>query len=337
MNRINEAEIDKLGVAFVGSDVHVGGYVKAFLAQPEVDLIGVCDSEDSSAREVAAQGNMRFSTTRYEELLENPEIDVIMVCSPDHFHAAHSIAALRAGKHVLCEKPMATTLPDCKDMVRAVDETGLTFMASQFMRFETIHQEIKRIYDEGTLGRAFFVEGSYIHDMNGIYARNTWRSDPKRPQNVLIGGGCHPLDLLRWAVGSEIEEVHAYSNGYAAPDLILDDCYILSFKFENGCIGKVLVTSGCRGHGMGEGFLSIYGTEATIWRDRLYPAQGEPADIAFVKRDPIQAVVDHFVDCAKTGKQPSIDVRDGAKTVSALVAGVESAESGAPVAVFNDF
>ena len=329
--------MSKLGVGFVGSDVHVGGYVKAFLAHPDVRLIGACDSEEYSVQGVAAQGNMSLSTTRYEELLENSGIDAIMVCSPDHFHATHSIAALRAGKHVLCEKPMTTTLQDCKDMVRAVDETGLTFMTSQFMRFCPIHQEIKRMYNEGVLGRAFFVEGSYIHDMSGIYSRNTWRSDSKNPQNILIGGGCHPLDLLRWAVGSEIEEVHTYANGYAAPNLVLDDCYIFSCRFENGCIGKVLVTSGCKGHGMGEGFLSIYGTEATVWRERLYPAKGEPTEIASQNLDPMQAVIDHFVDCVMTGKQPSIDVRDGAKTVSALVAGVESAESGAPVAVFNDF
>ena len=327
----------KLGIGFVGSDVHVGGYVKAFLAHPEVQLVGACDSDEVNAQEVAAHGNMGLWTTCYEELLENPVIDVIMVCSPDHFHASHSIEALRAGKHVLCEKPMTTTLQHCKDMVRAVDETGLTFMVSQFMRFQPIHEEIKKLYDGGVLGRAFFVEGSYIHDMTGIYARDTWRSDPKNPQNILIGGGCHPLDLLRWAVGSEIDEVHTYSNGYAANNFVLDDCYIFSCRFKTGCLGKVLVTTGCRGHGMGEGFLSIYGTEATVWRDRLYLADGESTDIHSKDDDPMQMAVSHFVDCVMTGEQPLIDVRDGARTVSALVAGVESAKSGAPETVFNEF
>ena len=88
---------------------------------------------------------------------------------------------------------------------------------------------------------------------------------------------------------------------------------------------------------MGEGFLSIYGTKGTIWRNQLYPAEGEATDIPFEESDPTLAVIDHFVDCVINGKQPSIDVREGAKTVSALVAGVESAESGNPVKVFNDF
>ena len=329
--------MEKLGVGFIGSDVHIGGYVKSFFANSKVELIGAYDSNEETAKDIAAQGDMKFFTTDYEELLRNEDIDVIMVCSPDHFHAKHSIVALRAGKHVLCEKPMTTTLQDCKDIVRTVDETGLTFMVGQVMRFEPIFQAIKNIYDEGTIGKAFFVEGSYIHDMSAYYTQKTWRADPKNPQNILLGGGCHPLDLLRWAVGSDIEEVHAYSNGYAAPSFVLDDCYIFSCKFKNDCIGKMLVTSGCKGHGMGEGFLSIYGTKGTIWRNRLYPAEGGTEDITFEKHNAMQAAVDHFVDCVINRKKPLIDVRDGAKTTSVLIAGVESALSGKPIKPFNKF
>ena len=200
-----------------------------------------------------------------------------------------------------------------------------------------VQQILQNIYDQGEIGRAFFVEGSYIHDMRTYYTPRTWRSDPENPQNILIGGGCHPLDLLRWAVGSDIEEVHAYSNGYAATDFPLDDCYIYSCKFQNGCIGKVLVTSGCKGHGMGEGFLSIYGTEGTIWQNKLYTSQGGIEEIQFEKQDSIRLVSTHFIECVLGGQRPMIDVREGAKTVAALVAGVESAESGKPVKVFNEF
>jgi len=335
--QIGATKMKNLGVGFIGSDVHIGGYVKSFSANPKVELIGACDSDEAAAKNIAAQGDMKFFTTNYEELLENEEIDIIMVCSPDHFHAEHSIAALESGKHVLCEKPMTDTLQDCKDMVSTVDKTGLTFMVGQFMRFQPICQAIKNIYDEGKIGRAFFVEGSYIHDMSAYYDGKTWRADPKNPQNILTGGGCHPLDLLRWAVGSDIAEVHAYSNGYAAPNFVLDDCYIFTCKFKNDCIGKVLVTSGCKGHGMGEGFLSIYGTKGTVWRNQLYPAEGGTKDIPVEEYNAMQTLIDHFVDCVINGTKPLIDVREGAKTVSALVAGIESAEAGKPIKVFNEF
>ena len=155
----------KLGVGFVGSDVHIGGYVESFLANEKAVLIGACDNSQESAENISDQGSMEYFTTDYQRFLEDESIDIIVVCSPDHLHAEHAIAALRAGKHVLCEKPMTTNVQSCRDIVRAVDETGLTFMVSQFMRFESVYRSIKTIYDQGKIGNAFFVEGSYIHDM----------------------------------------------------------------------------------------------------------------------------------------------------------------------------
>ena len=88
---------------------------------------------------------------------------------------------------------------------------------------------------------------------------------------------------------------------------------------------------------MGEGFLSIYGTQGTIWQNKLYTDQGGVEEIQFEKQDSMQLVGAHFIECVLGGQKPMIDVREGAKTVAALVAGVESAESGKPVKVFNEF
>ena len=329
--------MDKLGVGLIGSDVHVSGYIQAFAACRDVELIGVADENEETARDLCLQGEMRYSTTRYQQLLDDEDIQIVLVCSPDLFHAEHSIAALRAGKHVLCEKPMAVDIESCRKLVQTVGETGLTFMASQFMRFEPIYKQIKQIYDAAEIGGAFFVEGSYIHDMRSLYNPVTWRSHPQTAQNILIGGGCHPFDLLRWTVGADVTEVHAYSNGYATQEFPLEDCYIFTFQFENGCIGKVLVTSGCRGRGMGEGFLSIYGTEGTIWKNCIHHSDGRIEEIIAGDGNAIQETVSHFVDCVTNGTQPLVDVREGAKTVSGLVAGVESAETGKPVRVINRF
>ena len=329
--------MNKLGVGLIGSDVHVSGYISGFTACPHVELIGIADDDEDTAQDLYSQGQMKYATTDYQQLLDDTDIQIILVCTPDLFHAEHAIAALRAGKHVLCEKPMGVDIESCRKLVQTVDETGLTFMASQFMRFEPIYKQIKGIYDAEGIGRAFFVEGSYIHDMRSLYNPVTWRSHPSTAQNILIGGGCHPFDLLRWTVGADVTEVHAYSNGYAAQDFPLDDCYIFTFQFENGCVGKVLVTSGCKGRGMGEGFLSIYGTEGTIWKNRIHHPDGRTEEIVAADGNAIQEAVSHFVDCVINGKQPLIDVREGAKTVSALAAGVESAETGKPVKVINWF
>ena len=327
-----------ISVGFVGHDVHLNDYIQGFYRHSQVSTMGFCQTETPSQEtinQISEAGKTFQSYQTTEELMDDERISVIMVCSSDHLHAKHVLMALEANKHVLCEKPLTDNLKACHQLIQKVKQTGLTCMVSQFMRFQPIYQRIKQIYDQGHIGRAFFVEGSYIHDMRPYYQPMTWRSDPKNPQNILIGGGCHPLDLMRWTVGSEIVSVHAYSNGYALPDFPLDDCYILTFQFENGCVGKLLATSGCRGHGMGEGFLSIYGTEGTIWKNQLYkPEDSQPQMIEVIEEVPaITTAVDYFLDSVINGVPPLIDIIDGAKTVSALVAGVKSAETGQPVRV----
>ena len=114
----------KLGVGLMGSDVHVSGYIKAFTACPSVELIGVADDSKETAQELCRQGQMKYATTNYQQLLEDENIQIVLVCTPDLFHAEHAIAALRAGKHVLCEKPMAVDIESCRKLVQTVGETG---------------------------------------------------------------------------------------------------------------------------------------------------------------------------------------------------------------------
>ena len=322
-----------INIGFIGTDVHIHDYIDGFLHHPRVNMMGFCQTEIPSQRatsQVLEVGKTFQIYQNTEELVEDTQISAVVVCSPDYLHAEHTLMALEAGKHVLCEKPLTDNLRNCQNLIEKVKQTGLTCMVSQFMRFQPIYQRIKQIYDQGQIGNAFFIEGSYIHDMRPYYQPMTWRSNPNNPQNILIGGGCHPMDLMRWTVNSEVVSVHAFSNGYALPDFPLDDCYILSFQFENGCVGKLLATSGCRGHGMGEGFLSIYGTEGTIWKNQLYTTENSQPETIEVtdESSAIHTAVEYFLDSVANGTPPPIDVMDGAKTVSALVAGVESAKTG---------
>ncbi|MCE2394803.1 Gfo/Idh/MocA family oxidoreductase [Candidatus Poribacteria bacterium] len=91
--------MNKLGVGLMGSDVHVSGYIKAFTACPDAELIGVADDEEQIAQDLCRQGQMKYATTDYQQLLDDADIQIILVCTPDLFHAEHAIAALRAGKH----------------------------------------------------------------------------------------------------------------------------------------------------------------------------------------------------------------------------------------------
>ena len=271
--------MNTLGVGLIGSDVHVSDYIKAFTACPDAELIGVADDNEETAQDLCRQGQMKYATTDYQQLLDDADIQIILVCTPDLFHAEHAITALRAGKHVLGEKPMGVDIESCRKLVQTVDDTGLTFMASQFMRFEPIYKRIKGIYDAEGIGHAFSLKAATSTDMRSLYNPVTWRSHPQTAQNILIGAAAIPSIYSGGRSVPTLQRSTPIPNGYATQDFPLDDCYIFTFQFENGCVGKVLVTSGCKGRGWGEGFLSIYGTEGTIWKNRIHHPDGATEEI----------------------------------------------------------
>ena len=341
------------GVGIIGAAGSYGSRdsLPGFGANPHTSVVAVCDLHEAAVRTIARANDIAYWTTDYRRLLDRDDVQIVVVDSPDHLHAEHSIAALRAGKHVLCAKPMCTTLEQCQAMVAAVDESGKTFMVQQSARWDPLHWRIHELYDQGTIGEAYSVEGSYLHSMHDYwtYGLTPWRWDPEgQPQNLLIGGCCHPVDLLKWTVGHDIEEVFAYSHPF--PEAIPQPgCYLMLLRFANGCLGKTMLNVGLYGpiHGYGEGLLTIYGKKGTIWRDILYLPGSDPVCI----RDQLATAeetraahgvgtsrsVDHFVDCVLGGEKPLVDVRDGAKTTAALIAGTESAVTGRPVRVQNAF
>ncbi|MCE2441547.1 MAG: Gfo/Idh/MocA family oxidoreductase [Candidatus Latescibacteria bacterium] len=222
-------------------------------------------------------------------------------------------------QHVICEKPLATTLEDCERIVRMADtKPSLKFMVGQSARFNPICKTIKRMYDEGELGEAFYAEADYLHNI-GKRIKDWWVDD-RNPHFGLMGGGVHPIDLLRWIVG-DIDEVFAISNHKVLAGFPHDDAYLMNFRFENGCMGKMAAFLGCqRPYELN---LAIYGTRGTAINDRLFLSKVEELE-DFI-RLPITILAEHptfgeemahFVDCILNDKAPMIDVRDGAKSAA---------------------
>jgi predicted dehydrogenase len=192
-------------------------------------------------------------------------------------------------------------------------------------------------YRAGELGEAWLVESDYISDMRryyGPHSETPWRTHPSAPQDILLGGGCHSLGILLWALQSQVKEVFAYANHKAEPQLPANDCYLVSLLFENGVIGKL---------------------KGTLWGGRLYrnnPALHKTEVIRdfraeFQDHKPrVQGIrqvqywaeqCSHFLDCIEGKAQPKTTVEEGARIVAALCAAIESARTGQPVAVDNEF
>ncbi|MBN2312109.1 MAG: Gfo/Idh/MocA family oxidoreductase [Candidatus Hydrogenedentes bacterium] len=316
-------------------------HAAAYARNPHTDLCVVCDVDEERAAAVAAEHGAR-AVTDYRALIE-ADVDIVSVASPDRLHPEHCIAALHAGKHVLCEKPLALTMDECRAIIAAADASGAVFMVGQVCRFAPGFVLAKSLIDDGLIGNLFLAESEYAHNYTHARGVGDWRVDPLR--HPFVGGGCHAVDLVRWIAGN-VAEVHAYANHFAMKDWPVDDCTVANLRFESGVIGSVMCSIGCRRpYTMRSCFYGDAGTIVTsntaptiqVYSTR-YPTKNEfwelPVDLSSHN---VASEVDELVSHIRGGTKPPTDAREGARTVATCLAAVESAASGQPVQVPNDF
>jgi predicted dehydrogenase len=320
-----------------------------------LEVRGLCSRTENKVKQLAGQWGLPFWTTDYRELIARDDISVIGVYSPDHLHAEHAIAALKAGKHVICTKPMCTSVEDAAEMVGLVDQTGLKFLVGQTMRFDPEFSNAKRLYDDGDLGEIIFAEAHYVHDARTFFPLTPWRL--YAPQDLMYGGACHPIDLLRWFLG-DVEEVHAYGRkGNLTPEYPYEDNYIINLKFKNGTIARVLAAYGLVEPPMPMMGLGLYGTKASLisdFTDRqaghmktvFDKLEGRPAagmtfppetEGAFGHGAGVMRYLQHFEECLVEDKAPLPGVRDGARSIAVCSAAWESIRKGGVVKVRTEF
>lgn len=325
MSKIKAANIGmKFGMCHVEGAMSYGAEIAA-----------ICDSNEENLRFAGERYNIpeEKRITDYRDIIGNDEIDVVTVAIPDQQHVKVSCDLLRAGKHVLCEKPLALTREDIEEMVKVADESDAKFMVGQICRFTPAFEKAKEIIDSGTIGELYFVESEYAHDYMKLC--DDWRADPRR--HGVIGGGCHAVDLLRWLAGDPIE-VFAYGTHRLLPMVDYDDATIAIMKFSDNLAGKVFVSTGCkRDYTMRT---VIYGTKGTIICDNTSPTLTlYTVDEEGVTKEPqsIEVEVNNhnavkefevFADAILNNKPVLTDAREGAKTVAVCLAIVEAATTG---------
>lgn len=328
----------KLGVGIVGLGYAGRKHFQAYESHPKVRIKAVCDLNKNRLQPFSEK--VELCTQNYEEMLKRRDIEMISICTPNYLHAAQAIKALKADKHVLCEKPLAPSIENCEKIIEVLEKRKhLKFMVGQILRFSPLFRAIKRLYDEGELGEAFFAESDYLHNVEGRIKE--WWEDKRNPHFALLGGGSHPVDLLRWIVG-DIEEVYALSNHKVLSDFPYDDSIIMNFKFKNGCLGKVAIFLGCkRPYALN---ISIYGTKGTIINNKVFLSKIKELEdfitlpITILPEHPyFFKELSHFIDCIINDKSPLIDIREGAKTVATCIAAADSIKTGEPVKVRNNF
>ncbi|HUV90034.1 MAG TPA: Gfo/Idh/MocA family oxidoreductase [Anaerolineae bacterium] len=344
-----------IGIGVIG--IGMGANVLLINGDPDsrLEVRGLCALPEHAVKRFAEQQGNPFWSTDYRELIARDDIQVIAVYSPDHLHAEHASAALKAGKHVICTKPMCTKNQDAAELVRLVDQTGLKFLVGQTMRFNPEFSGAKRMLDDGDLGEIIFAEAHYVHDARGFFPLTPWRL--QAPQDLMYGGASHPIDLLRWFLG-EVEEVHAYGRkGNLTPEYPYEDNYLINLKFKSGVIARVLGAYGLVEPPMPMMGLSLYGSKASLMADftdqqdghikvvfdklekhplaiMTFPAETEGA----LGHGPgVVRYLRHFEECLNEDREPSPSVRDGAKSVAVCSAAWESIHKGGVVKVRTEF
>lgn len=308
-------------------------------------LAAICDVDEEKLREAGDKMGVEARYTDYRELLRHPGLDVVIIVTPDQLHREMVEESLKVGLHVLCEKPLALLREDLNAIVAASRASDKKLMVGQICRFTPGFAKAKELIDAGELGDIYYVESEYAHDYQDILSENGWRSDPNR--NGVVGGGCHAVDLLRWVAGDPIE-VTAYANHKMLPIVPYDDCTIAILRFENDVIGKVFVSTGCkRAYTMRSSF---YGTKGTVVCDNtsssitFYKSQEEnPAELE--EREIEVDIANHntfgefraFADAILNDKPVPTDALQGAKTIAACMAIVDSANERRTIAPDYNF
>ena len=337
----------KLGV--IGAGAFSVGHLDGIDLADNCETIAICDIDLKKAQEKAERFHIPFVYTDYHELLKREDIEAVTVPLPDQLHRQISVDALKAGKHVLCEKPMALNMEDCQEMIAAARESGKILMVGQIGRYTPCFNKAIEILESGEIGELFFVESEYAHDYSRIGGTGGWRVTPER--HPVIGGGCHAVDLVRRIAGNPME-VFAYSNHKILTDWPVDDCTIAVLKFPNNVVGKVMTSVGCkRKYTMRT---VIYGSKGTLIVDPLLPyitmyrtkrdsedrfsGQSYGIDIPVSIDDHnCRGEVTDFCNAILENKLTSCTGEEGAATVAACLAIVESAATGMPVKVSYDF
>jgi UDP-N-acetyl-2-amino-2-deoxyglucuronate dehydrogenase len=226
-------------------------------------LVAACDILVNRAIVHAKEYNALHFQDIDQLLAANIEMDVLVVCTPNWLHAEHSIKALNAGFHVLCEKPMALTSIDCEKMIRTAEESGKLLNIVKQNRFNPPVMAVKKLIDSGRLGKIFTVQLTCFWNRNRSYYDDSWRGSTKFDGGTLFTQFSHFVDLLIWMVG-DVTEANGFKENFAHADSIqFEDSGVAVLKFQNGAIGTINYSINTYEHNM-EGSLTFIGEKGTI-------------------------------------------------------------------------
>lgn len=331
-----------LGCGMITQKRHAPEYAE----NENTEIAGFYDNQEERATGLVLKygGKVYLSV---EDMLGDPSIDAISVCLPNHLHAPVTIAALQAGKHVLCEKPMALTMEESGEMLEVAEKTGKVLMIGHNQRLLPAHRKAKEVLKEGQLGKPLFFQSNFKHsgpeNWSINHSRSTWFFSEAQAHFGVFGDlGSHKLDILRFLTDSEVDEIMttAFTLDKRYPDdrlISLEDTAMSLIRMKNGLNGSMNV-SWCN-YGSEDnstviycerGVMKIYGDfpeDMILQMKDGSKITYEVGGIATNSNQLRSGVIDEFAAAIKEGRKPLISGLDGYNTLAVIVAGLKSSST----------
>jgi predicted dehydrogenase len=337
----------RYNVGIIGYGWVAGAHIAAINATGRGQVTAVCSSRKLDAAKLSAQHGSPISTFQsLKAMLARPDIDVVSVCSYPYEHAKQVIAAARAGKHLIIEKPLALTQKDLRAMVAAVKKARVRTCVCFECRYSSQFLSIKAAIDRGLLGKVHYGEVDYYHGIGPWYGQFRWNTRKDAGGSALLTAGCHALDALLLCMGGKVGEVSSYST-FSKSKIFAQYEYpttsVTILKFKDGRVGKCTAVVDClqpyyfHTHLVGsEGSLldnkfhstTLGGLNKHKWSELSM----KMLDSGDVSDHPYQTQFDAFFKALDERREmPLTSLADAAYSHEVMFAADRSAETGKPV------
>lgn len=328
----------KVGIIGVGTmgQFHSNAYSKI----ADVIIAGYADPRLDATQALAKLYNAKVANN-VDELISDPKIDIIDICTPTPFHKEFTIKAAKAGKHVFCEKPIARTIPDAEEMVISANKAGVKFMVGQVLRFFPEFATAKQLIDQGKIGEPGIARLSRLSYFP--LGANDWMANIEYSGGAILETIIHDFDWLNWCFG---EPNRVFAQGLVYQPVYHQnriDYALVIIRYKNGVIAHV-EGSWAQPRGYFSAKLEVTGTKGQIdfsMEDSVavnIAVRKEQQEIAKVKvpesplvEDPYTAEIRHFVECIKNDKEPAVTGKDAINALKVCLAALESIKTGQPV------
>jgi predicted dehydrogenase len=336
--------MDKVRLAVIGCGGISAAHINGILAEPRAELAYCVDINAALAREKAEKAGCQHATD-YLSILG--DVDAVDICTPPHLHAEMTIAAARAGKHVLCEKIMAISLEQAEAMIAATDRAGVLFMVAFVLRYRREFMMLNEICRSGQLGQIHQAVAQTSMQL-GLPPQEWRRSVATHPFGCFMSHGCHYVDQLTWHLG-EIIETASTGNAMTFADWIPggDDTTCAIFKHNSGAV-SAYVESWATPYPMTPLKIDVYGKQGSARVEYLHdgrrvvdllntdgwqrvwefdPSNQEMLDVFGGAKD-MHGQISHFVECVIENKQPLTHGREAIKPMQVIAASMAAEHEG---------